>query len=1147
MRRSHLFLAGVVGTILALAPVAAQELTSGAIAGKVNDPAARPIAGAVIIATSQFGTRTAETDASGNFIMPFLRPGTYTVRVEAPGGFNSVIQNDVTVSLDRRTQLAFTLEPGKTETITVTAQSPLVDPRSTSTGTAFKYDDFANSVPLGRSFTDTYAVAPGVVSGLGSGRGNNSISGASGLENSYLIDGVNITNTGYGGIGSYNLVYGSLGSGVTSEFLDEVQIKTGGFEAEFGQALGGIINTIVKSGTNNFKGSVGWYASPSGLQSSSRLVELDTGTSNLIDTNVNDFAFSVGGPIVKDKMFYFFAYNPVITTQRLRANSIANPAFTAATAGVVAFDEGASTNGFSAASALAFPSSARDLERTRRADNYAAKFSWMISPRHQMELTLFGDPAQGDRGAQRGSATLYDDFATGGGESRITYGSNNQALKWNAVFRPTFFMEAQLSRHDGKFREKSAQDAINYNDIRNLQEFFRGANSYDPGGGPVPLTLSPVTTSRGGVGAISNQDDVSTQYLVKLTNVLGHHEIKYGIQYDDISYREVTNNTGPSFNVGLPVTSLLGDPVDAVDNTTGLPGSDGLQDFVYLPTQGGGQVSVRNTIGPDPLVAYDSSNVFRVTRARIGPEPPATQAEEGSLFAQDIWSVTPRFTVKAGLRWTQESIKGAGSFTLPFGTQTVNLGGTDVKIFQPGSTAFEPGRYTFSGNWAPRIGAVWDLLGNGRSRAWINLARYFERIPNDLAVRAFSNEVSISLQDFTDRALTTPRTFGPTTCDDGAGGSVACSVSGPVFTQGTEPTQVVGGTKLPYENEISGGFAFEITPQSSLEIRTVFRTQGRVLEDVQTAAVEQIQNFYYGAAYGYPYDPFGGSPGSPVSTTFPAARFGAYELANPGTRNVPQGGGASQFPKAKRDYQSLEVVYTRRFSDNWSLYANYRLSRLDGNYEGLFRNDNGQSDPNITSLYDFPNSPLMSGQFLAGPLPSDVTHVMHVYPSYLFSNKLRLGGNFSWASGVPRTSLLAHPIYQNAGEIPGIDPVYAYWADTGGGPFLQTTSDLSSALIDPNALNRGFVFLQSYTPVKRGNLGRTPDQFTLDLHADYPVQVGKSLLKITLDVFNALDSRKTTAFNDNVELSAGVTDPDFRKALAYQAPRSWRVGMRWDF
>src|SRR5213593_3051114 len=326
MKRSVLSCAARLCVLLAtVTPILAQELTTGTISGKVSDPTGRGIPGAVIIATSQFGTRTAETDANGAYILPFLRPGTYTVRAEAPGGFTTVIRNDVGVGLNQKTSLDFTLEPGKTETVTVSGQAPLVDVTSTSTSTNIKYSDFADVVPIGRSFTDTYAVAAGVVSGLGTGDGNYSISGATGLENSYLIDGVNITNTGFGGIGAYNIVYGSLGTGVTSEFLDQVQIKTGGFEAEYGQALGGIINTIVKSGTNDFKGNVAWYATPRGWRSGYTPVQLETGTSNTLAENVNDFAFSVGGPIKKDKLFYFFAYNPVITLDSRRANVLGNP------------------------------------------------------------------------------------------------------------------------------------------------------------------------------------------------------------------------------------------------------------------------------------------------------------------------------------------------------------------------------------------------------------------------------------------------------------------------------------------------------------------------------------------------------------------------------------------------------------------------------------------------------------------------------------------------------------------------------------------------------------------------------------------------------------------------------------------------------
>jgi len=1129
---------------LTWAPVAAQETTSGEITGKVRDPAGRGIAGAVVIATSESGTRTSNTETSGNYVLPFLRPGTYTLRVEAPGGFTTVIRSDIAVGLNQRVQINFILEPGKTETITVTGAAPLVDIKSTAASTNIKYDEFANAVPLGRSFTDTYAVAPGVVSGLRTGRGNYSISGSSGLENSYLIDGVNITNTGYGGIGAYNIIFGSLGTGVTSEFLDEVQIKTGGFEAEYGQALGGIINTIVKSGTNDFKGSVAWYASPDGLRSSNQLVKLDTGAVNTVDQTINDFAVSVGGPIKKDKIFYFFAYNPVVTTQGNLAQSLDNPASSPAAAGVSVFDEsapqgfGGTTSGYGI-NPLAFPRAGRVINRQRRADNYAAKFSWAVSPRHQLELTFFGDPAEGERGPQRDNALLFNDATSGGGESRIKFGSNNQTLKWNAVFSARFFLEAQVGHHVGKFKETPVVNDYGYHDIRNLLEFTRGADNYiDPVSlSPVPISLTPVSIYRGGVGYITNQEDKTTQYIAKLTNIIGSHELKYGVEYDDISYKDTPSYTGSSFNAMLPIS----------DPASGLPvddDGDGVQDFLPVPTFGGAFVDVRNDIGADPAVAFDGANSFRVTRARLGPELPPTKAKEYNAFIQDTWSFMPRLTVKAGVRYTQETVEGVGEFTLPF-----------TPGFSPGSSTYSPSRYSFTGNWAPRIGLTWDVRGDGKSRAYINWGRYFERIPNDLAVRSFSNEVTVAFEEFNNRDLTSPRTSGSTgPCVDASGSAVPdCESSNPVFIAGVSPTDVVAGVKLPYEDELSGGYAFEINPNSSFEVRAIYRTQGRVLEDVQVNAIEQTQNFYYGEASGYPYDPFGGSPSSKVSTTFPAASFGAYVLANPGTKQVPKGG-LFNFPKPIRRYKALELIYTKRLSDNWSVFANYRFSRLIGNYEGLFRNDNGQSDPNITSLYDFPNSPLMSGQFNPGPLPGDVSHVLHVYPSYAFGNKLRVGANFSWASGVPRTSLLAHPSYQNAGEIPGINPVYAYWADpdgtcdssVGSPCTLKTTPSLANALSDPTNIIQT-VFLKSYTPVSRGNLGRTPDLVTLDLHADYPFTLSKTTLRLALDIFNVFQTQEVTAFDDNVELSAGVTDPDFLKPNAYQNPRSWRLSARWAF
>lgn len=135
--------------------------------------------------------------------------------------------------------------------------------------------------------------------------------------------------------------------------------------------------------------------------------------------------------------------------------------------------------------------------------------------------------------------------------------------------------------------------------------------------------------------------------------------------------------------------------------------------------------------------------------------------------------------------------------------------------------------------------------------------------------------------------------------------------------------------------------------------------------------------------------------------------------------------------------------------------------------------------------------------------------------------------------------MLAHP---SAGEIPGIDPIYAYW-NTGG--TLTKTNSLPAALADVNAVSNPFHF--SYTPVTRGNLGRTPDLATLDLHADYPFQIRDTTLRLAADVFNVLGAQEVILFDDDIETGPITLNPDFMKPIRYQDPRSWRLSARWDF
>src|SRR5688572_27254905 len=301
--RISAFLVAFALTLTGLA--AAQETTTGTISGRIVDSQSLAVPGATVTVTGPQGARTAVTDGDGRFNVPFLTPGVYNVRAELQG-FRVTEQQNITVSLGQRLDLNLSMEVGAlTETVSVTGSAPVVDTNTTTVGAVIS-SDLLQRVPVGRKLTDALYLAPGVSSGGEVGNANPAIGGGSGLENQYVVDGINITNTGYGAIGSYSIVFGSLGSGVTFDFVKEIQVKTAGYEAEFGQASGGVVNVITKSGANNLAGSLFGYFRPSGAEGDWAAIDLP----NLMQiaaqqtaSNVNDIGFEVGGPIVRDKLF----------------------------------------------------------------------------------------------------------------------------------------------------------------------------------------------------------------------------------------------------------------------------------------------------------------------------------------------------------------------------------------------------------------------------------------------------------------------------------------------------------------------------------------------------------------------------------------------------------------------------------------------------------------------------------------------------------------------------------------------------------------------------------------------------------------------------------------------------------------------------
>ncbi len=223
-------------------------------------------------------------------------------------------------SIYRRTStVEVTLQPaGATAVVEVTdTAGATVDTTSTTRGSNVSTDQFSN-FPTSRTVQGLYSIAPTVVrSGLrdASGRERDpSVGGSSGPENNYILDGVNTTDPAFGG----------SGANIPFEFVQEVEIKTGGYGAEYGRATGGIFNVITKSGTNEFHGDVYGYFTTKSLVRETKNFPFTGSAPN--GFSEQDIGGDIGGPIVKDKLWFFGAFNPqrrnnFYLTQTLRASA----------------------------------------------------------------------------------------------------------------------------------------------------------------------------------------------------------------------------------------------------------------------------------------------------------------------------------------------------------------------------------------------------------------------------------------------------------------------------------------------------------------------------------------------------------------------------------------------------------------------------------------------------------------------------------------------------------------------------------------------------------------------------------------------------------------------------------------------------------
>ncbi|MCC7179259.1 MAG: TonB-dependent receptor [Acidobacteria bacterium] len=276
---------------------AAQPAQIGTITGAVTDNTGGVMPGVSVTITSQERgvTRTTVTDDAGKFLFPAVPIGNYTITAQLMG-FETALLTDNLVETEKTTAVTIELRVGQlTETVTVTGETPIVDMTNVAANTRVRNDQF-EKLPIGRSYQSLLGTVPGVV-----GTGNVNALGALSSNNQFLIDSVDTTDP----------TTGTFGTNLNFEAIQEVSIYTSGASAEYGRALGAIVNVVTKSGTNTFEGSFKYIFVNDQWDKQNSTVNQVTGASlervKFDQVNPN-YAFTGGGPIWRNRAWFFTTY-----------------------------------------------------------------------------------------------------------------------------------------------------------------------------------------------------------------------------------------------------------------------------------------------------------------------------------------------------------------------------------------------------------------------------------------------------------------------------------------------------------------------------------------------------------------------------------------------------------------------------------------------------------------------------------------------------------------------------------------------------------------------------------------------------------------------------------------------------------------------